>query len=398
MESLFYLGIIFVFGALTEWLSPKFHMPKVVGYLILGLIIGPEVLGIIPHEFVDNTHIITELSLSIIAVLVGATVKFSSLNGRAKEILYITFFQSFSAFIIVTFGFILMADILNFSSEEAVLIGLLLGGIATATAPASPLAIVQELHAKGKFTSTFLAVIAADDAIALVIFTLALTAATTILEGGAFAWLNITDSLKIIIFSSAIGVVAALIGKVFQKLLTHHKGMQTIATLGLIFIVYSLSEYWHLEPLLSAMIMGVVLSNSSTDFNIVEKEIDNHLTEIIFMLFFIISAMHLNFNAVFALPIAIELYVVSRMVGKIVGSYLGAVLARSSSVVKKYIGIALMPQAGVAIGLALSLQQHEGLESIAPIILNVVIATTFLHELIGPFFTKYALLKSGECK
>ena len=396
MDTLFYLGLILVLGALTEWFSPRLHIPKVVAYLILGLIIGPEVLGLIPYEFVQNSHIITELALSIIALLVGATLKFSTIKSHAKEIIYITLFQSIGTFIIVTVGFILIGSMLNFPPQNILIIALILGGISSATDTAAPLALVHELRAKGKFTSTLLAIVAADDAISLIIFTLAITLGMVFIGSAEFELSNILSAIMIIVFSVVLGVVAGYINTILEKLFAHHKGMETIVTLGLIFIVYSLSKYWRLEPLLSSMAMGIVMVNISKDFDIVEEEIDNHLAEIIFMLFFILSAMHLKFNAIFALPIAIEAYVVLRVFGKVLGSYMGACMANSSKEIKKYMGLALLPQAGVAIGLALSLQKHEGLEDIAPVILNIVIATTFIHELIGPIFTKYALKKSGE--
>lgn len=398
MESLFYVGLIFVLGAMTQWLSPKLHIPRVVGYLLLGLIIGPEILGLIPRDFVENSYVITDLALSVIAVLVGATLKVSNLKGRGKEIITITLFQSMGTFICVALGFFLLGEALNFPMEQVLLIALLLAGIATATAPATPLAIVRELGAKGKFTSTFLAIVATDDAIALMMFALALAIGTGIMESGAFGWASIFEALLIISLSSGLGIIAALINTALEKSLKQSKGMEAIVTLGLIFIVYSLSEYWKLEPLLTAMIMGVVMVNTSSDFDLVEEEIDNHLAEIIFMLFFIISAMHLHFSAVYAYPFAIELYVVLRFFGKVAGSYLGAVISKSSDKVKKYMGIALIPQAGVAIGLALSLHQQAGCEEIAPIILNIIITTTLIHELAGPFFIKYALTKSAEIK
>ncbi|MCK4737100.1 MAG: cation:proton antiporter [Sulfurimonas sp.] len=396
METLFYLGLIFVFGALAGWLSPKLHIPRVVGYLILGLIIGPEVLDFIPREFVDNSHIITDLSLSIIAVLIGATLKSSTLKGHEKEVFYITLFQSCGTFIIVTLGFFLIESMLDFQTDKLLLIALLLGSIATATAPGTPLAIVHELRAKGNFTSVFLAIVAVDDAVALIFFTLALTMGATLVSSGAFEWMNIVDSIIIISLSILIGAIAGIINTGFEKIFKTNKGMETISTLGLIFIVYSLSEHWQLEPLLSAMVMGIVMTNTSAEFDIVEEEIDNHLAQIIFMLFFIISAMHLKISAIFALPIAIGLYIFLRFFGKVLGTYIGAVVSNSSSVIKKYMGLALIPQAGVAIGLALSLQTHHGFESIAPIILNIVIATTLIQELLGPFMTKYAIEKSGE--
>ena len=396
MDALFYLGLIFVFGAITQWLSPKLHIPRVVAYLLLGLVIGPEVLGFIPREFVNNSYIITDLALSIIAVLVGATLKVSSLKGLGKEIIYITLFQSIGTFICVAVGFSLLAETLHFPPEQALLISLLLAGIATATAPATPLAIVRELGAKGRFTSSFLAIVATDDAIALMMFTLALAIGTAMIDTGGFGLVSIYEALLLIILSSVLGFIAALINTVFEKILKNSKRMETVVTLGLIFIVYSLSEHWRLEPLLSAMVMGIVMVNTSDSFDIVEKEIDNHLAETIFMLFFILSAMHLHFSAVFAFPLVIALYIVLRFFGKVVGSYIGALISKSSVTVRRYMGIALIPQAGVAIGLALSLHQQKGCEDIAPMILNVIITTTLVHELIGPFLIKYALNKSGE--
>lgn len=396
MQTLFYLGIILVLGAISQWLSPKLHIPRVVGYLILGLIIGPETLSLIPREFVENSYAITDLALSIIAVLVGATLKVSRLKGRGKEIVYITLIQSIGTFISVSIGFTLLGELLGFPQGQVLLMALLLAGIATATAPATPLDIVRELKARGRFTSTFLAIVATDDAIALMMFALSLAIGTTMMIDGAFGWISLLDAFLLIVFSISLGVLAALINTALEKMLSKSKGMETIVTLGLIFIVYSLSEHWKLEPLLSAMVMGVVMVNTSSGFDIVEKEIDNHLADIIFMLFFILSAMHLNFSAVFAFPLAIEAYVLLRFFGKVGGSYLGALISGSSEVVKKYMGFALLPQAGVSIGLALSLQKQEGFETIAPIILNIIITTTLIHELVGPFLIKFALKKSGE--
>ncbi len=172
--------------------------------------------------------------------------------------------------------------------------------------------------------------------------------------------------------------------------------METISTLGMVFIVYSLNGAWGLEPLFSALVMGVVLANISKDFDLVEEEIDNHLEEIIFMLFFILSAMHLKIGAIASIPFVILAYVLFRLIGKSTGAYIGAKLSGADKNVQRYLGLALFPQAGLAIGLALSLQNEAGFETVAPFILNVVIATTIIHELIGPILTRYVLKKSKE--
>lgn len=396
MQELFYIGIIFVLGAFIERFSPLLYIPKVVGYLLVGLVIGPQVLGFVPQHFIESSHVVTDLALSIIALLAGATLKAKKLNGYMKEIVLITLFQSLTTFFVVTLGFVFLGDILNLPILQTTIAALILGAIASATAPATPLAIVHELRAKGNFTSTLLAVVAADDAISLIVFSLAVTASVTLMKSDVYTWQTLLDTFLLVLFSILLGTVAALLNRGFEKLFAHHKGMETISTLGLIFIVYSLSQIWHLEPILSAMVMGVVTTNISEDFDLVEEEIDDHLAEIIFMLFFMLSAMHLKPEAFLSVPLAILAYVVLRFLGKYVGSFVGAYIAKSSASVRKYMGMALIPQAGVAIGLVLSLQERSGFESLAPMLLNIIIATTLIHEIIGPFMTKYALEKSEE--
>jgi len=142
--------------------------------------------------------------------------------------------------------------------------------------------------------------------------------------------------------------------------------------------------------------MGIVASNLSKDFFLVKKEFDKHLKDIIFLLFFTISAIHLNITFLTQMPLAIIIYVLFRIIGKITGVWVGSKLSNADDNIAKHLGIALFPQAGIAIGLALSLQNITGFEIVAPIILNIIIATTLIHELIGPFLTKHILIKYSK--
>ena len=398
MQTLFYIGIIFVLGALMEWLSPKMGLPKVVGYLLLGLLIGPEVLGIIPKSVIQETHIITTLSLSLIAVLVGANLKYSVLKEMGKQIIAITFFEATFAFLFVSAGFYLLSSFLGFSPDQSLIISILFGGLASATAPAATIAVVHELKAKGHFTTTLLAVVASDDALGLIFFTLAVTLGSIFEGHGHFSLFTLFDLFTIVTLSAIVGAIGAIISTLIDKLFAHHKGMETISTIGMVFIVYGLSRYWQLEPLFATLVMGAVMTNISEDFDLVEEEIDNHLEEIIFMLFFILSAMHLNLGSLSTMPLVIIAYTLLRFLGKIAGAWIGARLSNADKTVQNYLSLGLLPQAGIAIGLALALQDERGFESIAPLILNVIIAATIVHEFIGPILTKYILIKSGECE
>lgn len=396
MQTLFYLGIIFVLGAFVQWLSPKLFLPKVVSYLLLGLIIGPEVLNIIPHSFVNNADVVIEMSLSLIAVMIGASLKFSHIKEVGKDVLYITFFQTIFAFISVSLGFYLFSGLLSLPSEYALVMSILLGGLATATAPAATIAVIHELKAKGKFSRILLGVVALDDAMALILFAFAITLSKAIIDLGEFQFISFLHTFTIIFYSTIIGIAGALLSNLMENLFKSHKGMETISTIGLVFVVYSLNISLSLEPLFSALIMGVFMTNFSKHFDLVQDEIDNHLEEIIFMLFFILSAMHLKFDMIMDFPFVLIAYVLLRLIGKVIGASIGARLANSDEYVKKYMGLALLPQAGLAIGLALSLQDEVVFASITTFILNLIIATTIIHELIGPLLTRYILKKSKE--
>jgi len=399
MQTLFYIGIIFVLGSFMKWVSSKLGLLNVVGYLIMGFIIGPEALGIVSHQFVKDTHVITDLSLSLIAVLVGANLRYHVIKEFWKQIVLVSFFETFFTFLFIGGSFYLLFNSLGlgFAEEQRMVIALLFGGLASATAPATILAIIHELKAKGKFSSFLLSVVATDNAIALILFSFILTATTAMTEGSGYSYETFITVFWVVILSILLGVAGAIISEIIDRVFVQHPNIKTTSTLGMIFIVYSLSDYWHLEPLFSSLVMGVVMANLSNEFFLVKEEFDHHLKDIIFLLFFTLSAMHLNISFLLSMPFVIMIYVVFRILGKVTGVWLGAKLSGANKNIQNYLGIALFPQAGIAIGLALSLQNEPGYEMMALLILNIIIATTLVHELVGPLFTTYVLKRSGEC-
>ena len=399
MQTLFYIGIIFVLGALMKWVSSKLKILNIVGYLLLGFIIGPEVLNIVTYKFIENTHIITDLSLSLISVLVGANLKYHVIKKVWKQIALVSFFETLFTLLFITGAFYYFFNLLGigFAEEQRLAISLLFGGLASATAPATILAIIHELKAKGKFSSFLLSVVATDNAIALILFSFIVTFTSSVMGSYGLSITTFSTVFWIIILSILVGAAGAIISELIDKVFTHQPSMKTTSTLGMIFIVYSLSDYWGLEPLFSSLVMGVVMANLSNNFVLVKKEFDQHLKDIIFLLFFTLSAMHLNINFLLGMPLVVVVYVFFRILGKVTGVWVGAKISFADKSIQNYLGIALFPQAGIAIGLALSLQHKVGFELVAPIILNIIIATTIVHEVIGPLFTSYVLKRVGEC-
>jgi len=396
MQELFYVGLIFVLGAFMKWVSYKFKMLNVVGYLILGFLIGPNMLGFVPQSFVDGGHIIINMSLSLIAVLIGANLRYEVLRSVWRQITIISIFEALITFVLIGTILYSLFSYLDFglSTRYRLAVSLLFGALASATAPATILAVIHELRAKGTFSTFLLGVVAVDNAITLVLFSFVLIVAGVNLEITHNALDEYVRIVPTLFFTLAVGAAGAVISEMIDRVFRNHRSIKTTSTLGMIFIVYSVSEYFGLEPLLASLAMGVVLSNISTrNFYLVKREFDFHLKEIIFMLFFTLSAMHLDLGFVMSMPLVVVLYIVFRFVGKVSGVWIGARVSGASSDVQKYLGMALFPQAGIAIGLALSLQQEAGFGIMAPIVLNVIIATTMVHELLGPLMTQYALKK-----
>ncbi len=396
MQALFYVGLIFVLGAFMKWVSYKFKMLNVVGYLILGFLIGPNMLGFVPQSFVDGSPIIINMSLSLIAVLIGANLKYDVLRSVWRQITIISMFEAVFTFVLIGTVLYSMFSYFDFglSTRYRLAVSLLFGALASATAPATILAVIHELRAKGSFSTFLLGVVAVDNAITLILFSFVLIVAGVNLEITNNALQEYVRILPMLFFTLATGAVGAVISEMIDRVFRNHRSIKTTSTLGMIFIVYSVSEYFGFEPLLASLAMGVVLSNIATrNFFLVKREFDFHLKEIIFMLFFTLSAMHLDIGFVMSMPLVVVIYIVFRFLGKVSGVWFGARVSGASEDVRRYLGLALFPQAGIAIGLALSLQQEAGFGIMAPIMLNVIIATTMVHELLGPLLTKYALEK-----
>lgn len=398
MDSLFYVGLIFVLGALMKWVSLKLNILYVVGYLILGFLLGPRMFNIVPQEFIDGSHVIIDLSLALISVLVGANLKYNLLKDVWKQIVVISIFEAIFTFIFIGTIFYLLFDFLDmgFGTNYQLTIALIFGSLASATAPATILAVIHQLKIKNKFSSFLLAVVATDNAITLILFSLVVISTRASTQFAGYTYDTVFVIVPIIFFTVVVGVFGALISEFIDRVFKNYESIKTTSTLGMIFLVYSTSSYYGLDPMLASLVMGVVMANISKSFYVVKEEFDYHLQDIIFLLFFTISAMHLDLEFILYMPWVIFIYVLFRILGKVIGVYVGGSVVGADKNIRKYLGIALFPQAGIAIGLSLSLQTELGFETVAPIVLNIIIATTMIHEFIGPLVTKYVLLKNKD--
>lgn len=423
-------------GLLSTRLMKLLKLPNVTGYLIAGILFGPCVLGLVfkdvsfngtplLNQIYDNNVMtfISNAALGFIAFSIGTSFKLTSLKKVGKRVLIITVFEALGGAIFVIAGLFITKI---FIQDIPVEIILTLGAIACATAPAATLMVIKQYKAKGPVTSTLLPVVAFDDAVALIAFEILFSIAKAMAKGTTPDFMSIAvwpivSILSSLIIGTALGFLVSFGCKAFKS-----RANRMIMCIVAIFLCVGISLIpfssflpeginISLSSLLMTMMVGAILINARNDSELIFERMDM-FTPPIFMLFFIISGANLDLtifasNSALTMIIIALVYLLSRALGKWVGSFTSAKISKAEPTVQKYLGFTLFPQAGVAIGLASTASQtlvKEGqmlgqaselgntLVTYGNMILAIVLTSTMVYELCGPFITKIALTKAGE--
>lgn len=379
------LAVLMVCGMVMTFVCKKLHLPNVTGYLIAGLIAGPSFLNIMTSDMLESMKIVTTIALAFIAFSIGGEFKLSNIKKIGASAITITMWQGLGAVALVTSTLLVLGYPLP--------VALTLGAIAAATAPAATLMVVRQYKAKGPVTSTLLPVVAMDDAVCLMIFSLFSTIAVSISEGSAMTFMNVViepvmEIVLSLLVGSFIGIVMAYCVKLFPSTTNRLNLTTTAVVLGA-----AAAEMFNLSSLLLCMSIGAMLVNLSRDAEKILNKCDDW-TPPLHMLFFIISGAELDLAIVPSVGLLGVAYIIARSLGKYFGAYIGAVMVKADHNIKKYLGITLLPQAGVAIGLAqIALTE---LPAYGQEIRAVVLCATLVYELVGPLLTKMALKAAGE--
>lgn len=363
----------------------KIKLPNVTGYLIFGLLAGPYCFKLLSFEVVEQFSIIPEIALGFIAFSIGAEFKLSYLKQVGKAPVIIAFAEAFGA--------VLVVDMILLATGNDVAFSLVLGAIAAATAPAATLMVVRQYKAKGPVTSTLLPVVAIDDAVALMAFGLSVALAKAITSHGSASLVTtlldpVIEIVGALIFGAILGVILKFATDWFTG-----RGNRLSVSVAMILICIGISNLAGFSPLLACMAMSSVYVNISKVSGKVFEQVDR-FTPPVFMLFFFISGAELDIRILPAVGVIGILYVLFRVFGKILGAAFGAKISHAEPVVRKYLGYTLIPQAGVAIGLAgiaMSVVPEYGNK-----IKTIILCGTVIYELVGPVITKMALKKAGE--
>lgn len=395
-------------GLLMSRVAKLVNLPAVTAYLIAGLCIGPFLLGRLgirgigfsTLEDVDSFSIISQGALGFIAFEIGNEFRLRDLKSMGKSAITIGILQAVITTIIVDIALI----VLHFFNPSLISLSsaLTLGSIAAATAPAATLMVVKQYKAEGPMTKLLLMVVAIDDAVGLVLFSISFGVATA-LETGAISFIGVVlEPLLEIILSCLLGVVGGCSLNALEKYF-HSRSKRMSLAVAFVFLTVGISlleftiggVHIGFSLLLVCMIEGTVFCNINETSEEIMERVDGW-TGPLNMLFFVLSGAELNLNVV-SNPLVLSVgivFILFRSLGKISGAWLSCKMEKTSNTIQKYLGITLLPQAGVALGMALQAR----ILCDGEIVRNVVLFAVLVYELVGPTLTKWSLLRAGEIK
>lgn len=419
-----YVAILLLVALLSTRLVRILKLPNVTGYIVTGIIMGPFVFGLLFNNFtydgikeaiiythVDRINWVSTVALGFIAFSIGTSFKRATIRALGKRVIIITILEALGASLLVIIA-LLIAHFIRSDLISWQLV-LTLSAIASATAPAATLMVIKQYNAKGPLVDTLLPVVALDDAAALILFAILFQLATALAGGTITVYTILIKPLLEIIISLAIGTVLGFIISFMNSFFKSRNNrliwciFSVFAALGFYFLFKNqMMGGFELSSLLICMMAGAIYTNMVKDSNRTLDVMDR-FTSPIYMMFFVISGASLDLSIFFnpdglLVIIIAAVYVVFRVVGKWSGAFVGASITRCEPQVKKYLGFALVPQAGVAIGLSttaykiFSENPNEQCQRAGALILAIILTSTLIYELVGPMVAKFALTKAGE--
>ncbi|MBM7855728.1 Kef-type K+ transport system membrane component KefB [Desulfohalotomaculum tongense] len=403
---IFNIGLIIFAGYIFGEAATRVKLPRITGYILAGIFLNLDIFNTLFKNFADQTAIVTDISLSFITFSVGGTLLYSKVKELGKGILSIAFFESLFAFLTILIGFIAITPFfipIENATWPAVFIPLsiLMGSLGSPTDPSAALAVKHEYNARGQVSSTIMGAAAFDDVFGIINFSIATALAQMFVQANSVSAASSSILEPVTAISGAI-IVGLAYGLLFNLITVLEKreteGVLIVVVLGLVLMCFGTAAKFHFDELLSTMVMGAAVVNYNVLRDKIFKLLERYIEELIFVLFFVISSMQLDFAVLKNTSALVASFVIFRITGKFLGTRFGAAIARSPQRVKKYTVGGLIPQGGIVIGLALIIRQNPAFDNISDIILNVIIGATVIHELIGPIFAKTSLKRAGEIK
>ncbi len=384
--------MLFVGFAMTR-ITKRLRLPNVTAYILTGILLGPYVLNLIPHSVIEGTNFLSDIALAFIAFSTGEFFTLSTLKRNGAKVVVITILEALFASVAV---FIVTYWVLGVS----LVFSIVLSALASATAPASTLMTIRQTGAHGDFVDTLLQVVALDDVVGLIEYSIAISLALAVTTGSAR--LSVASILQPIAVNLGVLLLGGLFGVFLKLLMPQHqsKDNRLIISISLLFAFCGVCALLGISPLLGCMSMGTVYINITHDEKLFKQL--NYFTPPILLLFFVRSGLSFQLDALANPSLALGstplivigvLYFFTRILGKYAGAFFGCLVTKKPAAHRNYLGLALIPQAGVAIGLAaLGARTLGGETGVA--LETVILASSVLYELVGPACAKLSLYLS----
>jgi len=394
LDILLVLGIALASGLIGAKIFKRLKLPQVVGYILVGAIIGTSGFGMLHHDLVDTLTPVSNFALGIIGFMIGGELKFSVFKKMGRSIFTILFAE-----VIISFSCVVLAVWLITGELH---IALIFGALATATAPAATVDVLWEYKSSGVLSTTILAIVGLDDALALIVYGFASAYAKMLIVGSnTFSIAEVLYKPLLEIFGSMLLGIA--IGSLAEKLSGRMRDDSQFLSLVFcsIMICCGISVELHLSQILACMFMGMTLANWHPRSSERAIRVLDRVTPPIYILFFVMIGAKLNILLLPEIGLLGAAYIAARSVGKVSGVYIGASISKAEDVVRKYLGVALFSQAGIAIGLSIAIAQefskiNAAGQALGTLVINVIAGTTFIVQIIGPPCVKYSITKAGE--
>ena len=397
------LGIGVLGGALGAWFFQKIRIPQVVGYIAFGIIIGKSGFKLLQSENIEQLRSFTWFALGIIGFLVGGELKFETFKKYGKQFIQILLWEGLLAFLIVLLATFSIVYFISHHFAVSLAAGIVFGAIASATDPASTIEVLWEYRARGILTTTIIAIVALDDALAMTLYGVGTSCAEMLIgQGGEI----LKEVLRVVIElggSVCLGLLSGGIMVLFLRYV-HQKQERMLAIgIGMLLCVIGLASALNLDVILVTMSMGLLLVNLTPHRSEKLLATIRNFAVPIYVMFFVMVGARLGIKSMPGwMWLIVIAYVIGRSSGKALGCFIGAKLSGAPAAVQKYSGIGIFAQGGVAIGLSIMASQHlgnikiTGETSLGELVISGVTATTFLVQIIGPAMTKVSIRLAGE--
>jgi Kef-type K+ transport system membrane component KefB len=388
------IGLILAISFLGSKLFQRIGIPQVVGFIVIGVVLGPSFLNVVPLELTDQLTFISEIALGLIGFDIGSHLLFKDLRRLGRSILFILLFEAIGTFVLVTAGI--------YAITQSLHTALIFGALASATAPAATVDVLAEYDAKGPLTTSLLAVVGMDDALALVLYSVAAAFAVSLLsQSGPPSVIHILELPVIEIGGSLVlGVgLGLLLDRLMCRMKVQHDAMAV--SIGFVLLAVGLSQVFGLSLILTTMVLGTVIVNRCAEHGCHIRFTIEQAGPVIYVLFFTLVGARFQISLLPTMGLLGLAYIILRSSGKFFGAWLGGTVGRAEPAVRNNLGLGLLSQAGVAIGLALdaasrfSVHGSEG-QALGFLVINVITATTFVVQIIGPICVKLAISRAGE--